>query len=82
MSLSVTNMRAELMKAYPDSATWKQKCKTWPEYRIVKVFNQFVKDDRWKKNEKKRELAKKEADSYHQYNLFELNLIETGGNNG
>lgn len=84
MSMSVTNMRAELMKAYPDSASWKHKCKTWPEYRIISVYNQFVKEDRWKKNEKKRELAKQQASSEafgHQYDLFELNLIETGGNN-
>ena len=79
--MDVINMRAELLKAYPDSDSWKNKCETWPEYRIIKVYNEFVKSDRWNKNKKKRELAKKEAGSsyYHQYDLFELNLI--GGNN-
>lgn len=82
--MKVDNMRAELMKLYPDSTSWKYKCTTWPDNRIKAVFLNCKERDIWNKKKKERELAKQQKASssyYHQMDMFELNMLVIGGNN-
>ena len=75
--MEVPNMRAELLKAYPDSESWKFKVKTWPNRRIIAVYNSFIKNGTFQKrakinraNRKKQKIVNGYPENY-QFNIFD-----------
>ncbi len=83
MGMSVTNMRAELLKAYPDSVSWKGKVTTWPERQVIAVYNSFIKNGTFQKRakiNKAKRMKQKIVNGYpenYQFNIFDY----SGGNN-
>lgn len=50
--MTVEQMRSELAMAYPDSPSWRKKIKTYPEYRIIGMYKDFVEHGRFEKLKK------------------------------
>lgn len=54
--MTIEQMRCELGKVYPGSKTWQRNMKTWPDYRICRVYHDFLAHDRFNHPRKPKEL--------------------------